>query len=35
MKKISFEYCHIYPGGDIKKAIEEANYWAPQSFKNV
>ncbi|MDO9399126.1 MAG: hypothetical protein Q7T79_00345 [bacterium] len=30
MKKVSIEYCHIYPGGDNKKEIEEANIWMPR-----
>ncbi len=30
MKKISIEYCHIYPGGDNKKEIEAANKWMPK-----
>lgn len=33
IKKISFEYCHIYPGGDNAKDIEESNYWAPRALK--
>jgi hypothetical protein len=30
MEKISIEYCHIYPGKDNKKEIEEANKWMPK-----
>ena len=33
MQKASFEYCHIYPGGDIKKEIKESNYWAPRILR--
>ena len=33
MKKLSLEYCHIYPGGDVKKEIKEANYWTPRTLK--
>jgi hypothetical protein len=33
MKKVSLEYCHIYPGSDISKDIEAANYWAPRVLK--
>lgn len=31
--KVSFEYCHIYPGMNEKKVIEEANEWAPRALK--
>jgi hypothetical protein len=34
MKKISLEYCHIYPGSnDTKKVIQETNLWAPKILK--
>jgi len=33
MEKISLEYCHIYPGGDISKEIKEANFWTPRLLK--
>jgi len=33
MEKISLEYCHIYPGGDISKEIKESNIWAPKLLK--
>ena len=33
MKKLSIEYCHIYPGHDNKKDIKEANIWMPRVLK--
>lgn len=33
MKKVSIEYCHIYPGQDNKKDINEANEWMPRVVK--
>ena len=33
MNKLSFEYCHIYPGQNVKKEIREANEWAPRALK--
>lgn len=33
MNKLSFEYCHIYPGQNVKKEIREANEWAPRVLK--
>jgi hypothetical protein len=33
MKKISFEYCHLYPGGDNKQEIKDSNFWAPRVLK--
>jgi hypothetical protein len=30
MKKISLEYCHIYPGINEREEIEMANKWAPR-----
>lgn len=35
MKTISFEYCHIYPGGNVKKEIELSNEWAPRILKGL
>jgi len=32
MKKVSFEYCHIYPGLNEKEEIDKANEWAPRVF---
>jgi len=32
-RKISFEYCHIYPGDQEGKDITEANYWAPRALE--
>ena len=33
MKILSLEYCHVTPGTDIKKEIQEANEWTPRVLK--
>jgi hypothetical protein len=33
MNTLSFEYCHIYPGSNEKKEIQEANKWASRILK--
>lgn len=33
MKKVSIEYCHIYPGNGEKQEIQDANEWAPRVIK--
>ncbi len=33
METLSLEYCHIYPGRDIRKEIQDANCFAPKVLR--